>query len=135
MNAKLSSPKFSSLVRIAGVAGLALWAAVAAAATPVPRGAEVSLPQARARITDWALDGHKGLWVEAIGGQWYHAEFLGPCIGGATVDNIALRFNPDGSFDRFSQIVVPRSHLVCPVKSFVTSGEPGATVHTQEPRA
>lgn len=88
-------------------------------------GTEASLPQASHRITNWVAS-DKGVWVEA-GNQWYFGEFLGPCTGARSSNALGFRFNPNGSLDRFSGIVVGRAgrqHQSCPFRSFVTSEGP-----------
>lgn len=113
-----------------------LWAAPVLAATPRKTGAEVALPQATHRLTNWAADGNKGLWIEAIGGQWYYAEFLGSCPGVGGSDALAFQFSPGGSLDRFSRVIVSRPlRRSCPFKSFSASNGPphGRSIHSQSP--
>jgi hypothetical protein len=105
-----------------------LWAGVSFGAGQSPRvGEETSLPQAAKRITNWAIDGSKGIWVQAASGEWYYGQFLGACVGLRGSDNVAFRFNTNGSLDRFSHVLVRgRPQRVCALKSFVTSAAPPA---------
>jgi hypothetical protein len=108
-----------------------LWAGASFGAGQSPRvGEETSLPQAAKRITNWTIDGTQGIWVQAASGEWYYGQFLGPCVGLRGSDNIAFRFNPNGSLDRFSHVLVRgRPHRVCALKSFVTSAAPPGERH------
>ncbi|HWG76223.1 MAG TPA: hypothetical protein VN660_05450 [Steroidobacteraceae bacterium] len=104
------------------VAAITLWAGAALASSPANERAEATLPQAAYRITNWGLDGHKGIWIEA-GVQNYYGEFLSPCWG-ALPDRILFKFNPDGSLNRFSEVVVPHDRQICAFKSFQAGSMP-----------
>jgi hypothetical protein len=120
-------------VRAAGAAAVALWAGAAFASPQTQQSAEATLPQAAYRITNWGiLESYKGMWIEA-GNQNYYGEFLTPCLG-AVPENIIFKFNPDGSLNQFSKVIVPRDHLVCAFKSFVASAGPAATSSSKELR-
>jgi len=108
---------------IAASAAVALWSGAGLALAQAHEGAETTLPQASKRIINYGLDSYKGIWIEAIGGKWYYAEFLNPCFG-ALPDHIAFKYNPDGSLNRFSQVIVPRQHQACVFKSFVSVLDP-----------
>jgi len=86
------------------------------ASPPGEESVEANLPQAAYRITNWGFDGDRGLWVET-GQRHYYGEFLSPCLG-ALPDRILFKFNPDGSLNRFSEVIVPRRHQACAFKSF-----------------
>lgn len=116
--------------KVAAAAAVAVWAAAAVAAPQAHPGREATLPQAAYRITNWGFDGYKGLWVEA-GQHSYYGEFLSPCLG-AVPDHIIFRFNPDGSLNRFSQVIVPRERRVCVFKSFQAGIEPQFHGRSQE---
>ena len=119
--------------QIAIGAAAALWACASLALAASSNEEQASLPQASHRITNWALDGTKGLWVEALGKHWYYAEFLGPCPGAGTGDAIAFKFSPGGSLDRNSQVILRRpTRRTCAIRSFVASNGPptGHKVHS-----
>ena len=120
------------IARIVLGAAMTFWVGAALAASQSQRaGEEVSLPQAAKRITNWATDGNKGIWVEAAGGQWYYGRFLSPCIGLVASDKVAFRFNANGSLDRFSHVLVRRRpRQVCALTSFVTSAGPPPGRHS-----
>ncbi|MGH8142937.1 MAG: hypothetical protein ACREU2_10530 [Steroidobacteraceae bacterium] len=113
---------------VAALAAVAFWAGSALAAPAAPAhigGAEASIPQANVRITNWVLDRYRGIWVETAGHQWYYGTFLGPCMGIGTADTVGFRFSPDGSLNRYSEVIVPRPHhRTCAFQSFVTSAAP-----------
>lgn len=110
-------------VRVAATAAVALWAGAAFASPQTQESAQATLPQAAYRITNWGiLEGYKGMWIEA-GNQHYYGEFLSSCLR-ALPDHVIFRFNPDGSLNRFSKVIVPRDHQVCAFKSFVASAAP-----------
>ncbi|HTT06386.1 MAG TPA: UrcA family protein [Steroidobacteraceae bacterium] len=93
-------------------------------AAELPATADTTLPQAAHRISNWALNGHEGLWIEAVDGQWYYGEFLGPCAWATDFDGVTLKFNPDGSFNRFSYVIGRHPRHRCALKSFVHSEAP-----------
>jgi hypothetical protein len=115
---------------IAVAAAAALSAGAALATPPMQALAEATLPEAAFRITNWGLDGDRGMWIEA-GKQSYYGEFLSPCVG-AVPEHIIFRFNPDGSLNRFSKVIVSRERQVCAFKSFHASAEVPAKARAQE---
>ncbi len=75
-------------------------------------------------IDDWHADGDKGLFIKGRNRQWYHAELMGRCIGLDFATHIGFVSEPDGSFDKFSAIMV--DHRECQVVSLVKSDAPPA---------
>lgn len=104
-------------------------------AAELPAAAETTLPQAAYRINNWALNGHEGLWIETVDGHWYYGQFLGPCVWARGFDTVTLKFNPDGSFNRFSQVIGHHPRQACPLKSFVHSEGPWSSqpLHSSVP--
>ncbi|HVY82401.1 MAG TPA: DUF6491 family protein [Steroidobacteraceae bacterium] len=110
------------------IAGLALapLAAVAAADTAADSSAtpEPSIAFANhGGIRDWRADKDRGLWVQDVHGNWYYATLMGPCTGLDFAERIAFDTRPNGSFDRWSAIIVPH-YGRCTVQSFRQSGAP-----------
>lgn len=119
--------------QVVAAAAVALWAGAAFASPQSQQSAEATLTQAADRITNWGiLEGYKGMWIEA-GNQSYYGEFLSPCFG-AVPDHIIFKFNPDGSLNRFSKVIVPRDRQVCAFKSFVASSAPDVAAPSEEAR-
>jgi hypothetical protein len=126
---------FVASLKAAAVAAVVFWAGGTLAAPSPVGSADASIPQAQARITNWVLDDSKGIWV-AAGHQWYYGEFLGPCTGIGAHDTVAFKFSPDGSLDRYSQVIVPRPlYRSCVFKSFVSSAAPSHEKAAAMPRA
>jgi hypothetical protein len=123
------------LIKKSVLALLTAGAMATLGAAELPASREATLPQAAHRISNWALNGHEGLWIEAVDGHWYYGEFLGPCAWPMGFDTIALKFNPDGSFNRFSYVIGRHPRQLCPLKSFVHSDAPwsGHALHSSAP--
>ena len=125
--------KGKTSLRVAASAAVALWAGAGFASPQTGQSAETTLPQAAFRITNWGIsEGYKGMWIEA-GNQNYYGEFLSPCIG-ALPDHVIFKFNPDGSLNRFSKVIVPHARQVCAFKSFVASAVSPAASPAKEVR-
>jgi hypothetical protein len=120
-------------VKAAGAADAPAPPAVAATPnTPLP---EASIPFARRNIFNWVADGEKGIWVQAIGRQWYYGTFLSPCYGLPFREGVAFRFGPSGELDKWGAVIVRRSP-VCVFRSFTASdGPPQAKKKTKPPAA
>lgn len=117
--------KGKTSLTVAATAAVAMWAGAGFASPQTEQSAEATLPQAAFRITNWGImEGYKGMWIEA-GDQSYYGEFLSPCIGAAP-DHLIFKFNPDGSLNRFSKVIVSHAHQVCAFKSFVAGASPAA---------
>lgn len=85
---------------------------------------DVSIPFANhGGIRDWRADSDRGLWIQDTFGKWYYAAVMGPCIGLNFANSIGFDTRPQGSFDRFSSIVVPREGR-CAIQSLRPSGAP-----------
>jgi hypothetical protein len=101
--------------------------ALGAQAAP-PEKAPEQQPQAQisfARlggIQDWRADGEKALYIQGRDRQWYRAELMSACIGLNFAQRIGFVTEPNGSFDRFSAILV--EHRECQVTSLVRSDPP-----------
>lgn len=96
---------------------------------------EASIPFAAENgIRDWQADGSQGLWVRANSGAWYYGRFSFPCTGLQFKEALHFKFNPDGSFDRWSAVLT-REQGRCIFKSFETSAGPPKPVKPQAPAA
>jgi hypothetical protein len=105
-----------SAVSLAAI-GLRLDAALAAAAAPG------SIAFASRNIFTWQADGEKGIWVQAIGHQWYYGAFMSACTGIQFRDGVGFKFGPAGELDRWGAVLVP--HVPeCFFKSFTVSTGP-----------
>jgi hypothetical protein len=68
-------------------------------------------------IRSWRADGDRGIYVQGRRGQWYYAEFFGPCIGLRFSDQVAFITNAGtAQLDRFSSILVDGER--CHFRSF-----------------
>lgn len=116
----------------------ALLACVAIAALPAAaaeKSAEAHIPFANSGgIRDWRALDDKSLFVQGTDRQWYHATLFSSCFGLSTTHNLAFVTSPpDGSFDRFSSLLVEGSR--CPVVSLVKSDPPPGEKPAGEARA
>lgn len=113
-----------TLRRSLAVALLALAPAGLCLAESKPAAAEASIPFANhGGIRDWQADSERGLWVQANNRKWYYAKFMGPCSGLAFATSLGFDTSPQGSFDRWSSVVVPGRQR-CTVQTFVPSKGP-----------
>jgi hypothetical protein len=126
----LRMPVIVALSVAAGIAGAqrahAADAAPPSALAGTPQAApapEASLPFARRNIWNWEADGEKGIWVQAIGHQWYYGKFLAPCTDLPFRIGVHFRFGPSGELDKWSAVVVPH-YPVCSFISFTSSDGP-----------
>ena len=114
---------------IAGLCAAAALAVPASAAPPATAPAKVE-PQARIPfadhhgIYDWRVLNDHELLIQSEGGTWYKATLMGTCFDLPFAERIGFTTNPDGSFDRFSSILV--RHQRCPVTSLVVTTAPTA---------
>jgi len=74
-------------------------------------------------IWDWRANGDHGIWVQAINRRWYYGTFAGTCIGLRQAQRVGFMFDPNGAFDRWSSIIVPRQSR-CYLRTFEPSGGP-----------
>ena len=95
--------------------------ALAGNSTSAPQ--EGSIPFARRNIFDWVADGDKGIWVQAIGRQWYYGTFLSPCLELQFRNGVGFRFGPSGELDKWGAVVVPH-YPECRFTSFTVSNGP-----------
>jgi hypothetical protein len=95
----------------------------ASAGSPAAPAAEASIPFARRNIWNWEADGEKGIWVQALGHQWYHAKFLAPCTDLPFRQGVHFRFGPAGELDKWGAIIIPH-WPECTFTSFTLSDGP-----------
>ncbi len=110
-----------------------LCAAATSALPARATGAPAPPPQARIPfanhhgIYDWRVIDDHTLLIQSEGGSWYRATLMGPCFNLPFAERIGFTTNPDGSFDRFSSILVRDQR--CPLTSLVVTkpptGKPG----------
>jgi Family of unknown function (DUF6491) len=74
-------------------------------------------------IRSWRADHNRGLWIQDTHRRWYYAKLLGPCFGLNFATSVGFDTRPFGTFDRFSDIVVPREGR-CRVHSLTASDGP-----------
>jgi hypothetical protein len=75
-------------------------------------------------IRSWRPDGDRGIYVQGRRGEWYYAEFFGPCTGLLFNDRIAFITDTGTSrLDRFSSILVDGER--CHFRTFEAVDEPG----------
>ena len=104
---------------------------------PAEAGAvgEPSIPFAAENgIRDWQADGSQGLWVRANSGAWYYGRFSFPCTGLQFREALRFKFNPNGSFDRWSAVLTHEQGS-CLFKTFETSTGPPKPMKKQPPPA
>ena len=74
-------------------------------------------------IADWKPDGDRGLYIQARDRTWYHASFMGPCIGVQFRERVGFVTEPGGELDKFSSVLAGDQR--CYFKSFEQSVPPG----------
>ncbi|HUY83269.1 MAG TPA: DUF6491 family protein [Steroidobacteraceae bacterium] len=102
----------------------------AAALAPPAHATAVPAPQPQAQIPfanhhgiyDWRVIDDHTLLIQSEGGTWYRATLMGSCFNLPFAERIGFTTNPDGSFDRFSSILVRDQH--CPLTSLVVTKAP-----------
>ena len=108
---------------IAGLCAAAALAVPASAAPPAKAEPQARIPFANHHgIYDWRVVNDHELLIQSEGGSWYKATPMGSCFNLPFAERIGFTTNPDGSFDRFSSILVRDQR--CPVTSLVASAAP-----------
>jgi hypothetical protein len=106
----------------------------AAAKAPVLTGPEASIPFVNHRdsIRTFHTENDQGIWLQALGGQWYYAQFFAPCIGINFAMSVRYVGNAVDSLDRFSSIYT-RATGNCKFTSLRPSEPPPSL--TRKPKA
>ncbi|HEY2145564.1 MAG TPA: DUF6491 family protein [Steroidobacteraceae bacterium] len=88
-----------------------------------PREAQILFAD-KGGIIDWQVVDTKTVLVKDRGGRWYKATLFGTCFDLPTATNrLAFQSNPNGTFDKFSTIIV-RGQQRCQLASFVETTAP-----------
>jgi hypothetical protein len=102
---------------------LAAAVVLAAAALPAAAAPPASIPFAdMGGVRDWRADGDRGIWIQATGGRWYYARFLGPCVGLDFRDRVGFMTEPGGDLDKFSAVFADGQR--CSFQTFAPSPAP-----------
>ncbi len=116
------SPAFAALAALAIVV---LGPLTCAAAEP-----DVRIPFANyGGINDWRADGSSAIYIQGRNRSWYHAELLGSCTDLPFAEHVGFVVEPNGEFDRFSEIIV--GHQRCILKSLTKSEPPPTKAKTK----
>lgn len=75
-------------------------------------------------IADWKADGDRGLYIQARDKTWYHASFMGPCMGVQFRERVGFVTEPGGELDKFSSVLAGDQR--CYFKTFERSDPPGS---------
>jgi hypothetical protein len=114
-------------MRFALAAGCALLGAVGVAGAEAPGAPpkEASIPFAnRDGIIDWQVVDTKTVLLKDRGGRWYKATLFGTCFNlPSTTNRLSFQSNPNGTFDKFSTIIVADQQR-CQLASLVESAAP-----------
>ncbi len=124
------------------IALLALMAGTACrAATPAPAhpqaAPQASIPfAAHHGIWSWRVENRRTVLIQSEAGNWYKATLMSDCFDLPFAERIGFHTNSDGSFDRFSSILVRGQS--CPLISLVhapapAKNSPGKTVKGKGP--
>ena len=103
-------------------------AAAAPAPTPAP---EAQIPFAKTNIWNWQVVDDKTVLIQDQGRRWYKATLYGTCINLSFVERIAFDSSPDGTFDKFSAILVRGQR--CPLSSLVETSAPPKKAKAKKP--
>jgi hypothetical protein len=88
-----------------------------------PHPTEASIPFANhGGIYSWQVVDDRTILIESRSRKWYKAILFSPCIDLPFSETLGFESNPDGSFDKFSSIKVPRQN--CPLTSLVETAAP-----------
>jgi len=105
-----------------------VFSGLLAAAAPGAPAAPAAAPQAQIAfanhhgIYSWSVLNDRTLLIQSESGAWYKATLMSSCVELPFAETIGFDTNPDGSFDRFSAILV--RHQRCPLISLVRSAPP-----------
>jgi len=105
-------------------------AASSAAAAPAP-APEAQIPFAKRNLWNWQVVDDQTVLIQDQGRRWYKATLFGHCINLPFAERIAFDSNPDGTFDKFSAILV-RGHR-CPLMSLVATSAPPKKSKAKKP--
>ncbi len=122
------SKVWSALIVLALVSGAANSGdapAPAAATKPATIPAkEASIPFANHHgIYSWRVENDRTVLIQSESGAWYKATLMSSCFNLPFAERLGFHTNPDGSFDRFSSILVRGQN--CPLISLVRTAAPG----------
>lgn len=91
--------------------------------TVQPERPEASIPfVGYGSIRSWRADGREGIYVQATGGNWYHATLLGNCSDLPFTETVGFDTGGVDRLDRFSSVIVGSQR--CPFTSLVASAPP-----------
>ncbi len=112
-------------VLMLSLASVAANGADAPAAAPVTKPVpEASIPFANHHgIYSWRVVNTRTLLIQSESGAWYKATLMSSCFDLPFAERLGFHSNPDGSFDRFSSILVRGQ--TCPLISLVRTDPPG----------
>ena len=114
-------------MRFALAAGCALMVAagVVGAGAPGDPPKEARIPFAnKDGIIDWQVVDMKTVLLKDRGGRWYKATLFGTCFNlPSTTARLSFQSNPNGTFDKFSTIIVGGQQR-CQLASLVESAAP-----------
>jgi hypothetical protein len=103
-------------------------ASVPAAPAPAP---EAQIPFAKTNIWNWQVVDDKTVLIQDQGRRWYKATLYGTCINLPFAERIGFDSSPDGTFDKFSAILVRGER--CPLKSLVETSAPPKKAKAKKP--
>jgi hypothetical protein len=96
-------------------------AAASAAAASAP-AAEARIAFSDRSIWSWQVIDNKTLLIETNSRKWYKASLFSSCTDLPFAERVGFKANSDGSFDRFSALVVRGQH--CALTSLVETTAP-----------
>jgi hypothetical protein len=73
-------------------------------------------------IYDWRVVDDHTVLIQSNSRQWYKATLMSSCFNLPFAQRVGFQSNPDGSFDKFSAIVL--RHQTCPLISLVKTDPP-----------
>jgi hypothetical protein len=104
-------------------------ASSAVAATAPAR--EARIPFAKRNIWNWQVVDDQTVLIQDQGRRWYKATLFSRCINLPFANTIAFDSSPDGTFDKFSAILVREQR--CPLRSLVETTAPPKKSKTKKP--
>jgi hypothetical protein len=127
----------TKLIALLSCSGVAVFAALAAAADdppPAPSAAaapEAQIAFANKNIWNWQVVDDQTVLIQDQSRRWYKATLFSHCIDLPFAQKIGFDSSPNGTFDKFSAILVRGQR--CPLRSLVQTSAPPKKVKAKKP--
>jgi hypothetical protein len=134
----MKKTKLAALLAFGGVAAFAALAAAADDPPPPPASGAAAAPAPEAQIAfankniwNWQVVDDQTVLIEDQSHRWYKATLFSHCIDLPFAQKIGFDSSPNGTFDKFSAILVRGQR--CPLRSLVQTSAPPKKVKAKKP--